>query len=100
MRATKTAMMGRWAVLGAVFACAIAGTASADSPKPPSRSECICLAVCQTLANAGRIVTQPGRGCPNIRDELIYDNMARCTCGPLPQQSKRPVTKGRDSPNH
>ncbi|TMV04912.1 hypothetical protein FGK63_17695 [Ruegeria sediminis] len=85
---------------GSVLLCVVAGAALAQTPKPPSRSECICMAVCQTLANPGRVVTQPGRGCPNIHDELIYDNMARCVCCPTPRQPERKGEFGRESPNH
>lgn len=87
-------------IIGVALGLVLAGAAMADTSKRPSRSECICMAVCQTRANGGRLVTRPGKGCTNIHEELIYDNMARCACESLTRPVKRPEVGGRQSPNH
>lgn len=100
MREQMTGLKRTRLALGLMLAGVAAGAAMADTTKRPGRSECVCMAVCQTRANGGRLVTRPGKGCANIHEQLIYDNMARCACQPLRRPVKRPEVGGRQSPNH
>ncbi len=76
-----------------------AGVHAETAPKQLNRSQCICLAVCATLANPNRILVTTVNGCSRLRDELIYDNLARCACPQGPTGAQQPARE-RQSPNH
>lgn len=104
-KGTRGDFTGGWLmrlVLMTLLGMALTGPLAAQHKKQwqPTRDQCICIAACRARENPGRMISQPGYGCPHIRDELIMDNMARCKCPAWTPKTPAKPEPGRPSPNH
>lgn len=64
---------------------------------PQERQACICVQACvfRGLTPGPTLNLPTGRSCGWIADEVIYDNMADCSCGPPTRQRRLQERYGR-----
>jgi hypothetical protein len=86
-------------VLSAGAAPAAGGLFARKDKRPPPPEWCFCARVCQQSQPgfarrdaAGDVIAH----CPQLNDELVYDNRARCQCA---AQTRRAAPERRLSPN-
>jgi len=65
---------------------------------------CFCALVCAGFSNPPNVShVPPGQSlaaCPRLRDEVIYDNQAKCGCNMGAPNWSQQQPRGRSSPNH